>query len=268
MDSMRKEAGSKPPRRLLSEFRKQKPKAAVILEPNVALRSALRRFLHSYSIAEVIGEASETEDSLALIQEQRPEFVFTDFCGSDLDGLLVCQSARAQSPRPKVFIFTDFSHASTYHNRIHRAGASALILRNASPFHWLCAVGRLARAEFDEEESSFFIDSDIGGLLRQQQQLVADYQFSLTELGVLIRLRMPPRQIAEELDITTKVVWNLQANIHEAFNVKSNAAAIAKAESVGYSILPAPGVLNAWDESQELERSTEALLLAARFSDD
>lgn len=252
MESRSVDTGSNFSGRRRRQFRNAMPKSAVILQPDSVLRQTISQFVQTFEFAHVVGEASETHDALELIVEKRPEVVIADFHEATTDGLLLCKTARSYSPRPRVVFLTDVAYASTYYNRIFKAGASGLILRHAPFVHWLYVMGLfpLDTRKY-KEDSSTFVDSYITGLLRQSCQLAPAYMFSKTELATLIRLRMSPEDISAEIELTVPTIKGLQGNIYAALGARNNDEAIDRAEALGYRLLLSPGMVDA-----QLQEST------------
>lgn len=237
-------------------------KTAVVFVPNVLLRESIRRLIHAFDFARVVGAASTTEEALELVASTRPDIVITDFHYEVLDGIAVCTAARGQFPRPRVIFCTDIRHASTYHNRIIRSGASALILHHAPINHWLYVVGNVEEGNVrvdlrDSEQDMVFVDPYLSGLLQQDQQLVQEVLFSDMEMAVLTRLRMSREQIARELQLPLSLIQVLEENLIEALGADNNVDAVERAESLGYKLLLSPDTLDVRAQQVALTESIQ-----------
>lgn len=266
MESRRTDWGARLSTRRPAQFRSSKPRTVVIVQPDALLREALVRFMCEFGFASVIGEAAQTAEAIELIDEKRPDLILIDVRDSVLDGLSVCKAALRQSVRPRVIFCTDIAHAATYHNRIFKAGASGLILQNAPFYHWLYVMGLFPLdSRCFKEDYSTFVDSQITKLLKQNQQLASGYVFSKTELATLIRLRMRPSHVSEEIDLALPMVKGLQENIQEALGARSNSDAAERAEALGYKLLRSPDTL---DEAARQEATCDAVRRLFEYIDD
>ncbi len=65
---------------------------------------------------QIIGEAANAQEALALFREKQPDIVFTDINMPDMDGLELSEQIRGEDPQAKIVIITgyqDFEYAQT-----------------------------------------------------------------------------------------------------------------------------------------------------------
>jgi DNA-binding NarL/FixJ family response regulator len=107
------------------------------------VRSGFRMILRDDPELEVIGEAGDGEEAVALAGELRPDVVLMDVRMPKLDGIEATQRIlETPEPRPRVIVLTTFD-LDEYVYAALRAGASGFLLKDA-PEEQLGAAIRIA----------------------------------------------------------------------------------------------------------------------------
>lgn len=115
----------------------------VLADDHVVVRQGLRALLESAQDFEVIGEAGNGLDTLALIQEKQPQVLVVDLMMPGLGGLEVTRRVAATHPEIRVAILS--MHASeSYVLEALRAGAAGYVLKDASADHLVRAIHEVA----------------------------------------------------------------------------------------------------------------------------
>jgi len=81
----------------------------LIVDDEAAARSRLRRALSEFAQLEVIGEACDGLEAVALIEQLTPDLLFLDVQMPGLDGFEVLRALPAQVKRPQVVFATAFN---------------------------------------------------------------------------------------------------------------------------------------------------------------
>jgi DNA-binding NarL/FixJ family response regulator len=107
------------------------------------VRSGFRMILRAQADFDVVGEAGDGEEAVALAAELRPDVVLMDVRMPKLDGIEATRRIlSASEPRPRVLVLTTFD-LDEYVFAALRAGASAFLLKDA-PEEQLVAAIRVA----------------------------------------------------------------------------------------------------------------------------
>jgi DNA-binding NarL/FixJ family response regulator len=119
----------------------------VLADDHELVRTGFRLILETEDDLEVVGEASDGEQTLAVTRRQQPDVVLMDIQMPKLDGLEATRRI-AQEPgiRSRVVILTTFER-DDYVFEALRAGASGFLLKNAPPEELLHAVRVVAAGE-------------------------------------------------------------------------------------------------------------------------
>ena len=97
---------------------------------------------------EVVGEAADGAQAVALVREQRPDVVLMDVRMPALDGIEATRAitADAGQDEARVLILTTFD-LDDYVYRALRAGASGFLLKDTAPEELLAAIRTLAAGD-------------------------------------------------------------------------------------------------------------------------
>jgi DNA-binding NarL/FixJ family response regulator len=105
----------------------------LIADDQSLMRSGLRMLLDAQTDLEVVAEAADGHEALALIREQHPDVVLMDIRMPKLDGLEATRRLRqAGAPPPRVVILTTFDLDDYVYEALH-AGATGFLLKSAPP---------------------------------------------------------------------------------------------------------------------------------------
>jgi len=118
----------------------------LIADDQALVRVGLRKILDSEPELNVLGEAGDGEDAVALARELQPDLVLMDIRMPVLDGIEATRRIVRAQPGTRVLILTTFG-LDTYVYDALRAGASGFMLKDAPPEEIAAAVRIVASGE-------------------------------------------------------------------------------------------------------------------------
>ncbi len=205
----------------------------MIVDDHNIVRSGVRMLLEVESDIEVVGEAADGEQAIALTAEQHPNVVLMDIAMPVMDGLEATREIKSRWPEVHIVILT--MHRSEEHFfEMLRQGASGYLLKGAEPSDLIHAVRVAARGEV-------FLYPTMA------QKLVNDY---LKRVGgkKMIHPRLSEREneilqllvdgysnkeIAEKLVISLSTVHTHRSNLMRKLGLSSRHELIAYARQRG-----------------------------------
>jgi DNA-binding NarL/FixJ family response regulator len=120
----------------------------LVVDDQPLMRSALRMCLATEPDIEVLGEASDGREAVAMARRLRPDAVIMDIRMPNLDGVAATQQLMAPTDGPptKVLIMTTFD-LDEYIVEALRAGASGFLIKDATPTELVHAVRVVAAGD-------------------------------------------------------------------------------------------------------------------------
>ena len=119
----------------------------LLADDDAMVRAGLKAVVNSEDDLEVIGEAADGNEAVALAAELRPDVVIMDIRMPNLDGLAATgQIASSGDAAPRVLVLTTFE-LDEYVFEALRAGAGGFLLKRASPEDLIEAVRVVASGE-------------------------------------------------------------------------------------------------------------------------
>jgi DNA-binding NarL/FixJ family response regulator len=118
----------------------------LIVDDHEVVREGLRLSLSRAPHIRVIGEASDGEQAIGLVERRKPDVVVMDVRMPGMDGLEATKQITEKVPETSVLIFTAFSERSLLARGLD-SGAKGYILKEAPHETLLRAVERVARGE-------------------------------------------------------------------------------------------------------------------------
>jgi DNA-binding NarL/FixJ family response regulator len=118
----------------------------LIADDQGMVRSGFSILLNAQPDIQVIGEAVNGEEAVAMAAGQRPDVVLMDVRMPVMDGLAATRLVTARENAPKVLVLTTFD-LDDYVYEALRAGASGFLLKDASAGELSDAVRVVARGD-------------------------------------------------------------------------------------------------------------------------
>jgi len=206
-------------------------KITVLLADDHSLvRRGFRRMLEDDESIEVVGEASNGDEAIALTKQLKPAVVVMDCAMPGTSGLVATRRILGENPKVAVLMLSMHSEDTLVRQALD-TGARGYILKNAIDLDLASAVHRVAAGETVLDPS-----------VSKPASLKGERSHALTprELEVLqhICAGRSNREIAEKLDLSVNTVAVHRANIMNTLGVHKTAELVVYAITNGLVTLP------------------------------
>jgi len=206
-------------------------KITVLLADDHALvRRGFRRILEDDDAIDVVGEAANGDEAIALARSMKPAVVVMDVAMPGTNGLAATRKILAENPSIAVLMLSMHSEETLVRQSLDN-GARGYILKNALDLDLAAAVKKVAAGEMVVDPS-----------VNKPPSLKGERTHGLTprELEVLqlICSGMSNKDIAEKLELSVNTVAVHRANIMNALGLHKTAELVVYAITNGLVTLP------------------------------
>lgn len=202
----------------------------LLVDDHALVRRGFRRMLDDDPAIEVIGEASDGAQAIALARQLAPQVVVMDCAMPTTNGIDATRAIVANSPQAAVLILSMHSEATLVGQAL-AAGARGYILKSAIDLDLAVAVKRVAAGETVVDPA---LDRPPASDVERRHGLTT------RELEVLqlICNGLSNREIAARLDLSTNTVNVHRTNIMNTLGVHKAAELVMYALQNGLVNLP------------------------------
>jgi NarL family two-component system response regulator LiaR len=183
--------------------------AVLLADDHPVVREGLRSLLSVQPDMELVGEAGDGAEAVALAGKLVPDVVLMDLVMPELDGVEATRRIRELSPSTRVIALTSFDDDDRIFPAI-KAGAAGYLLKDVPPQELVDAVRRVHRGEA-------LLHPVVAGRLMQEVAAETPAADTLTERELevlrLIARGLPNKLIARELGVSEKTVKTHVSNI-------------------------------------------------------
>jgi DNA-binding NarL/FixJ family response regulator len=191
------------------------PARIVIADDHPLFRSALRTLLEGSEEVEVVAEATDGEEALALSRRLRPDLVLMDVIMPKMDGVAATRAIKAELPRTIVLVMTaseDLEHLLS----ALRAGAGGYVLKSADPERITEGVRKALEGEFplDQEAAKRLLLR----LSQEKQEWQEEQASSVPEAPTITQGRGTPHPAAANRKLSPREAEVLRLIAHGRTN--------------------------------------------------
>jgi DNA-binding NarL/FixJ family response regulator len=208
----------------------------VLVDDEAMVRVGLRMVLSGEPDLEVVGEAADGEEAVAVVLETRPDVVLMDIRMPRVDGIEGSRRVLAAAPDVKVVVLTTFDE-DDYVEAALRSGVSGFLLKVAPPERLIDAVRTVAAGGglLDPGVTVRVIETFAASPVRARRAEVLD---ALTErerdvLGLIGR-GMSNAEIAAELYLGETTVKTHVSSVLAKLGLRDRVQAVVAAYETGH----------------------------------
>jgi DNA-binding NarL/FixJ family response regulator len=207
-----------------------------IVDDDKLVRRALTVFLEDSDDIEVVGEAVDGVDGVALVQELTPDVVLLDMQMPRMGGVEAATEITARAPGTRVLAITTFGTIERILPML-RAGAAGYLLKDAEPEAIIEAV-RLVHAgaaALSPAITARLIESAQDGEVQPSDELVGGQQLSEREKEIVTHLALgrSNSEIARAIHVSESTVKTHLSNIMTKWEVNNRVQILIRAARSG-----------------------------------
>jgi DNA-binding NarL/FixJ family response regulator len=206
------------------------PIRVLIADDHAVVREGLRTFFSLQDDIQVVGDAADGEQAVAMAERLEPDVVVMDLVMPKLDGIAAMRELRRRAPGTRVVILTSFIDDERLLPAL-RAGAAGYLLKNIEP-------QELARAVRAADAGEAIIDPAVAARLVEaliEEDRVPRPELTAREQEVLdlIASGYANKRIARELGVAEKTVKSHVSHLLAKLGVSDRTQAALYAARLG-----------------------------------
>ena len=209
----------------------------LLADDQTLFREGLRTLLSTRAEVEVVGEASNGQEAIALVESLKPHVVLMDLQMPVMDGVQATAHLRQRAPDVPVLVLTTFDDDASLFGAL-RAGAAGYLLKDVSSETLMAAITAAARGEA-------FLQSTVTGRVvaafarlmesggQRAEALVLPLSPREREILSLVSQGASNKEIADRLCLAEGTVKNHVTNILTKLDVRDRTQAALRARQLG-----------------------------------
>ncbi len=196
----------------------------ILADDHTILRQGIRRLLEEIPGMQVLAEANNGIELLALMRRHSPDLVIADITMPGIGGIEAAREIRRLYPVVKVLILTMHKRIEYLHH-VFAAGAHGYLLKEDSNDELAQAIDTIRKGRNYITQSLSADMADYFSRLGQDETPQHREPITAREQGILkmIAEGKSSRQISDILGISQRTVQNHRANIMRKLGVKKTA---------------------------------------------
>jgi DNA-binding NarL/FixJ family response regulator len=205
----------------------------LLADDHTMFRQGLKEMLSTDGEIEIVGEAENGRDAVALARERKPDVVVLDVEMPVMGAAEAMEKMLVMSPRPRILIVTMFDNPRLVRELLAQ-GASGYLVKSASLEELLAAVRAAAHSPLRPRGENVILAVPRSVLERVEERGEEEPSGRELEILLLAARGLSNRQIAASLTLSEATVKRHLANLYAKMGVGSRGEATRKALSEGW----------------------------------
>lgn len=203
----------------------------LIAEDHLMVRAGIRALLENAGDIHVMGEASNGQEAIDMVQEKKPDVLIMDIMMPRMNGIQAAENIRDLKLPTNILILSMYSDAGFVHQAL-QYGVKGYVLKSSVSDELLWAVRAVASGKtyLSSPISEILVESTINPLPRGKDiDPIASLSPREKEILQLIAEEHTSSEIATLLFISEKTVEKHRAKLMEKLNVRNLAGLVRMA---------------------------------------
>jgi DNA-binding NarL/FixJ family response regulator len=187
-----------------------RPTRILLVDDHVLVRAGIRALVEVIEGVQIVGEASNGREAVALAKEHLPDIVIMDVSMKELNGIEATEAIMAAVPSARVLILSMHA-AEEFVRRAMKAGAAGYVVKDSVPMELRLAIDALARGEM--YVSSRVSRHLVSALTDRAESSLDALSLRQREVLQMIAEGKTTKEIAAILRVSTKTVETHRAAV-------------------------------------------------------
>ncbi len=206
----------------------------VLADDHAVLRTGLKMLLNAQEDLVVVGEATDGQQAITVVDTQSPDLLILDISMPKTDGLQVLRHVKRTHPNLRVLVLT-MHEEEDYLRRALEAGAAGYCPKSAADAELISAIRAVMRGNvyIHPSHTKLLLNQMIPTASEAGETSAALSEREETVLK-LVALGHTNQKIASELSVSIKTVESYRARGMEKLRLTSRAALVRYALQEGW----------------------------------
>jgi DNA-binding NarL/FixJ family response regulator len=211
------------------------PIRVVLADDHAVVRKGIREFLEEEGDIQIVAEAADGEQAVALVGEHQPDVAVLDIQMPRVTGIEATRQITARHPDVRVLVLTAYDD-DPYIFALLQAGASGYVLKTAGSAELVQAVRTVFRGEsaLDPAVAQKVVQQLTSGRPLGAQAAVEALTDREIEVLRLVARGLTNKAIGQALGISDRTVQGHLANTYGKLHVGSRTEAVTEALRQGW----------------------------------
>jgi two-component system, NarL family, response regulator LiaR len=208
---------------------KAMPKISILLaEDHLVTRQGIRRLLEDEKDFEIVGEASNGQEAVDMVNELKPHIVVMDIAMPKLNGIEATRQIKLTDPTTGILILSAYDD-DEYVFALLKAGAAGYLLKSVSGDELIKAIKAIHKGEpvlapaIARKVMNYFKLQDVVSDIESGPEHLSNRELEIIRLAAR---GLTNREIAEELHLSYRTIEGHMRDIFNKLGVGSRTEAV------------------------------------------
>ncbi|MEQ1516861.1 MAG: response regulator transcription factor [Usitatibacteraceae bacterium] len=192
----------------------------LLADDHALVMAGIRALVEELGNTEIVGQASNGRDAVALAKQHRPDLVIMDISMQELNGIEATAQIRVDVPTAQVLILSMHT-TEDFVRRAIRAGASGYLVKDSAPLDLKMAIAAVMRNEIylSPRVSKHVVAGFLNNGTEQNSSSMDVLTARQREILQLVAEGKSTKEIAFQLNVSVKTVETHRAALMERLDI-------------------------------------------------
>ena len=192
----------------------------LLADDHALVMAGIRALVEELGTTQIVAEANNGRDAVALAKQHRPDLVIMDISMKDLNGIEATAQIMAEVPSTRVLILSMHT-TEDFVRRAIKAGAAGYLVKDSAPLDLKMAIAAVLRDEIylSPRVSKHVVAGFLHGKPHQDESSMDALTARQREVLQMVAEGKSTKEIAYQLNVSVKTVETHRAALMERLDI-------------------------------------------------